>query len=77
MLLRDDVVADRQAEPRPFTRRLRGEKGLEQLGPHFRLDAGPVVADFDLYRVAEITRGDPERRPIAGSAPPRWRFLAA
>ena len=70
MLLGDDVVADRQAEPRPFAGWLGREKGLEQLGADLGLNARPVVAHPDLDRLAEIARRDPERRSVAaiGSA---------
>src|SRR5712672_2575384 len=66
MLLRDDMVTDRQAKPRAFAGRLGGEKRLEQLFPDFRRDPGAVVAHLDLDRLAEIARGDRERRLVAG-----------
>ena len=71
MLLRDDVVTDRQAKPGPLAGGLRGEEWLEQLVAQFRRDAGAVVAHLDLDRLAEVARGDGERRTIAaaGGAP--------
>ena len=67
MLLRDDVVADRQAEPRPFAGWLGREERLEQLVPDLGRDAGPVVADADLDGIAEIARGDLERGAIVAA----------
>src|SRR5262245_10719810 len=66
MLLRDDVVADRQAEPRPFTGWLGREERLEQLGADLGLNACPVVAHSDLDRIAEFARGNRKRWSIVG-----------
>ena len=67
MLLRDDVVADRQPEAGAFAGRLGREERLEQLVAVFRADAGAVVAHPDLDRVAEIARRHSEDGPEAGS----------
>src|SRR5262245_43678675 len=66
MLLRDDVVADRQAEPRPFAGWLGREKGLKQLGADLRLNARPVVAHSDLNRLTKFPRGDRKYRSVVG-----------
>src|SRR5438128_905190 len=44
VLLRDDIVADRQAEAGALAGRFRGEKGLEQSVARFGRDADAVVA---------------------------------
>jgi|SRR5271163_3331263 len=56
MLLRDDVVADREAKPGALAGRLRGEERLEQLVLDLGRDADAVVADTHLDRVAQIAR---------------------
>ena len=56
MLLRDDVVADRQAEPGALAGRLGREERLEQLVADLRRDADAVVAHPDLDRVADVAR---------------------
>ena len=53
VLLRDDVVADRQAEAGALAGRLGGEERLEQLVPDLGRNADAVVAHADLDRVAE------------------------
>src|SRR5438034_895973 len=63
MLLGDDVIADRETEPRAFPRRLGGEKRLEQLLFDLRRDAGAVVADTDLDTGPEVARRHLEGRP--------------
>src|SRR6476661_2070229 len=68
MLLRDDVVADREAQPGALSGRLGGDEGLEQLVAHLRRDAGAVVAHLDLDRLAEIAGGDADGRRITGTA---------
>ena len=45
MLVDDDVMAERQAEARSLSRRLRCEERGEHLGLHLRGHAGAVVAD--------------------------------
>src|SRR5581483_3215116 len=68
MLLRDDVVADREAEPGAFAGRLGREEGLEQLVADLSRDAGAVVAHLDLDRGAVVMRRDAEDRPKPGLA---------
>jgi hypothetical protein len=48
VLLRDDVVADRQAEPGAFAGRLGGEKRLKQFVPDLGRDPAAVVAQLPL-----------------------------
>ena len=48
VLLRDDLVGDRQAEAGAFAGRLGGEERLEQFIPVFRRNADTVVAHPDL-----------------------------
>src|SRR6516225_9441538 len=68
MLLRDDVVADREAETGALTGRLGREERLKQLVPDFGRDAGAVVAHPDLDRLAQIAGRHLEGRAIAGLA---------
>ena len=63
VLLRDDVVADRQAEAGALAGRLGREERLEQPVARLGRDADAVVAHPDLDRVAEIAR-----RHASGSA---------
>src|SRR6516162_8716760 len=63
MLLRDYVVADREAQAGAFTSRLCRHKGLEQFVPDLWRDAGAVVAHPHFDRVAEIARRHLQRRP--------------
>src|SRR6516162_2190723 len=63
MLLADDVIADRQAEPGAFTSRLARDKGLEQFVPDLRRDAAAVVAHPNFNSVAEIAGRYSQRRP--------------
>src|SRR4029077_7755071 len=58
VLLGHDVIADREAKPRAFAGRLGGEERLEQLVSDLGCNAGAVVADADLDRIAEISRRD-------------------
>jgi hypothetical protein len=60
MLLGDDVVADRQAEPRALARRLGGEERLEQFVSDRRRNSHAIVAHPDLDRVALLMRCDME-----------------
>src|SRR5215469_7704878 len=71
MLLSDDVIADRQAEPGSLPGRLRCEERLEQLVAKFGCDAGAVVAHSYLDRVAETLCRHRQYRPkaVAGLAP--------
>src|SRR5438045_9316980 len=68
MLLRHDVVADRQTEPGAFPGWLCREERLEQPGPAFRRDPGAVVTYPDLDLVPEIARHHLQHRPVAGFA---------
>ena len=54
MLLDNDVVTNGQAEPSPFTGRLRCKERVEQLFPYLGWNAGAVVANPDFDAVAEI-----------------------
>src|SRR5215831_120714 len=65
MLLHDDVVSDGQAKASAFPGRLRREEGIEHLLPDFGRNAGAVVANRDLYAVAEILRRSGKSRLIA------------
>ena len=56
MLLGDNVVADRQAEPGAFAGRLGGEEGLKELVLDLGRDAGTVIANPHLYGLAQIAR---------------------
>ena len=56
MLLRHDVIADRQAKASAFTSRLGREERLKEPVAVFGRDAGAVVADTDFNRVTEIPR---------------------
>jgi hypothetical protein len=59
MLLDDDVVTDRQAQPSPFTGGLCRKERVEQLLLHLGRDAGAVVAYPDFDAVAEaLGRGN-------------------
>src|SRR5262249_17564169 len=66
VLLRDDVVADRQAKAGALPGRLGGEERLEQLVPDLLGDADAVVANPDLHRVGQLTCRDAERGIEAG-----------
>src|SRR6516225_8446243 len=68
MLLRDDVVADREAETGALAGRLGREERLKQLVPDFGRDAGAVVAHPDLDRLAQIAGRHLEGRAIGGLA---------
>ena len=68
MLLRDDVVADREPQTGAFAGRLGCEERLEQPVPDFRRDTGAVVTHPDLDVAAEIAGRDLEGRAIAGLA---------
>src|ERR1700722_4283503 len=71
MLLRDDVVGDRQAEARALAGWLGGEERLEQFIPDLGRYAGAVVSYANLGRVTEIAGGDPQR-----GIEPRFRATA-
>src|ERR1700738_4454357 len=52
MLLDNDIMCHRQAEPCPFPGWFGGEEGIEHLRSHFGRDAGAVVANPDFVRFA-------------------------
>src|SRR3954465_10423667 len=54
VLLRDNVVTDRQPQTRALAGRLCREEGLEQLVPDLGRDTGAVVAHRDLDQIAAI-----------------------
>jgi hypothetical protein len=54
MLLDDDVMTDRQAQPGSFAGWLGCKERIEHFLLHLGRNAGAVVADPDLYVVAEI-----------------------
>ena len=51
----NDIIADREAEARPFAGGLRGEERLKEPVFDLRWDANAVVADVDFNRIAQIT----------------------
>src|SRR5262249_18596136 len=64
VLLRHNLVADREAKSSPFARRFRSNERLEQLIPDLWCDAGAVVANPDLDLVAQIPRRDSQHGSI-------------
>ena len=58
MLLRYNIVADRQPKPGALTGRLGREERLEQLIPVFRRNADASVAHPDLNAFAELAGRD-------------------
>ena len=56
MLLHDDVVSDGEAKASAFPGRLGREEGIEHLFLHLSRDARAVIANRDLYAVAEVFR---------------------
>src|SRR5213082_1616242 len=69
MLLRDDVVADREAKASALACRLGGEERLEQLVAVLGRDADSVVAHPDLDLVLALARRHRQGRPKIWSAP--------
>ena len=69
MLLDDDVVANGQAEPSPFTSWFGRKERVEQLLLHLGRDAGAVVADsyFDPVALAPVLQDS----SVKGVALPR------
>src|SRR3954464_829720 len=63
MLLRDDVVADRQAQTSAFACRLGREERLKELVPDLARDASAVVAHSHFDCLTEIARCHSESRP--------------
>src|SRR5215213_6690821 len=66
MLLRDDVVTDRQTQAGALAGRLGREEGLEQLVPDLGRNARAVVAHRDLDHVPPRPRRQREGRPELG-----------
>src|SRR5215469_14503374 len=64
VLLRDDVVADREAQAGALTSRLGRKERLEQLVPDLGWDAGAVVLYPHLDAAFHFARGDCQGRPI-------------
>ena len=64
MLLDDDVMAERKAEPGALTGRLGREERIEHLLLHLGRNAGAVVADPDFDAVAEVLGRGGKRRLI-------------
>jgi hypothetical protein len=62
MLLDNDVVGHREAEPCPFSGRFGGEEGIEYLFSYLGRDASPVVANSDFDCFTKISGGDGEDR---------------
>src|SRR5260221_407551 len=56
MLLDDDVMAQRKAEPGALARGLGREERIEHLCLYFRRNAGSIVANDDLDALPEIAR---------------------
>ena len=65
MLLRDNVITDREPEPRTLASRLRREERLEQLVAKFGCNPNTIVAHPDLDRVAKILCRHLQRRAKA------------
>jgi hypothetical protein len=54
MLLDDDIVTDREAEAGALAGWLRCEERIEHLFPDLRWNASAIVANRDLYSIAEV-----------------------
>src|SRR5262249_45622335 len=65
MLLDDDVMADRQAQPCPFARRFGGEERVEHALPHLGWNAVAIVTNPDLDAVPEVFRRSRQRGFVA------------
>src|SRR5262249_32741673 len=65
MLLDDDVVTYGQAEASALSRWFGREERIEHLFPYFRRNAAAVVANRDLYAIAEVLRRSDKSRLIA------------
>src|SRR5215216_5484300 len=63
VLLGDDVVADRQTQPRTLAGRLRREEGLEQSVLDLGRDADAVIVHPHLDGPAEVARRHLQGRP--------------
>jgi hypothetical protein len=56
MLLHDYIVSNGQAKASALSSRFCRKEGIEHLFPYFRSNTHPVVANRDLYAVAEALR---------------------
>jgi len=70
MLLDDDIVTDGEAEAGALAGRLGCEEGVEHLFPDLGRNAGTVVADRNLYSIAEVPCRRPKGRPKAMAGSP-------
>src|SRR4029077_11265624 len=61
----DDVVTDREPKPGSLAGRLGRKEGIEHLIPDLGRNAGAVVANPDLYAVAEVPGGSRKSGLIA------------
>src|SRR5690242_3325752 len=68
VLLRYNLVADRQPKPGALARRLGREEGLKQFLPVFLRNADAIVAHPDLDAVAELAGLDLQCRAVSGIA---------
>ena len=62
VLLDNDVMGHREAQPCPFAGRFSGEKGIEHLLSDFRRDTSAVVANANFHTAAEIFGGSQHGR---------------
>src|ERR1700752_2478305 len=62
VLLDNDGMGHREAEPSSFPGRFSGEEGIEDLFSHLRRDAGAVVANSDFDCLSKIPGGSAEDR---------------
>src|SRR5215475_615250 len=65
VLFDDDVVADREAQPRALARGLGGEERVEHLLPHLGRNAVAIVANPDFDAVTEVFRRSRQRGFVA------------
>src|SRR6516165_5481201 len=68
VLLRYNLVANRQPKPGALARRLGREEGLEQLLPVLRRNANAIVANPDLDAFAELAGCDLQCRAVSAIA---------
>ena len=77
MLLDDDVVTNRQAEPGPFASRLGRKERVEHLLLHLGGNAGAVVTYPDFDAVTEALGRGNQRGLVVASFGSALRFVAA
>src|SRR6516162_4793926 len=65
MLLHDDVVSDGQAKASALASGFCCEERIEHLFPYFGRNARAVIANRDLYAIAEVLRRSDKSRLIA------------